>query len=65
LIIFEIGPCYVPSWPGLWSSYLCIPHIAGMTDSCHHAQPLVEMRSCKLFPQASLEPQSSWSLPHK
>jgi hypothetical protein len=40
-------------WPGLRSSYL-----AGMTSVW-----LVEMRSCKFFAWADLEPQFSWSQP--
>jgi hypothetical protein len=33
--------------------------IAGMTDMGHCTQPLVEMKSHKLFALAGLEPQSS------
>jgi hypothetical protein len=32
-----------------------LPYLAGITGTCHHFQPLVEMESHELFAQAGLE----------
>jgi hypothetical protein len=40
-------------------------HIAGMTDTYHHAQLLVEMGSQGLFVQADRKPESFQSQPPK
>jgi hypothetical protein len=56
LVIFEIGSC-IFAWvdldhdPPHYTS--CVAEIIG----------LVEMRSCELFAQAGLKPQSSWFVP--
>jgi hypothetical protein len=50
-----------------WTSILLyvLPGRAGITVALHHAQPLVEMGSCKLFAWAGLKPWSSLSWPPK
>jgi hypothetical protein len=42
LVIFEIVSHFMP-WPA-WTEMLSfvLPHVAGMTDTCHHAQLWVE-----------------------
>jgi hypothetical protein len=54
LVIFEIGSCFM-SWP-VWTIIFLfvLPHVAGITGTYHHAQPLVEvdMDSLKFFAQA-------------
>jgi hypothetical protein len=32
-----------------------LPHVAGMTGVYHYIQPLVEMGSCEIFAQTTLE----------
>jgi hypothetical protein len=44
-----------PRWPVPQSFYFKFPTITKMTDSCHCAQLLVEMVSCKLFAWAALQ----------
>jgi hypothetical protein len=43
LLVSEMGSCFIPGWP--WTVILLfeLTGIAGMTDSWHCAQPLVEM----------------------
>jgi hypothetical protein len=52
-----------PRWPVPQSFYFKFPTITKMTDSCHCAQLLVEMVSCKLFAWAALQLWSSISQP--
>jgi hypothetical protein len=48
-------------WPGTTILPLSAFWIAGMTGAHHHSQVLVENRFKKLFAQACLKQQSSWS----
>jgi hypothetical protein len=38
---------------------LMLPHVAGMSDACHHNQPFVDMGSCEIFGGASILPISA------
>jgi hypothetical protein len=66
LVIFEMGAVSLYACLA-WTMILLfmLPCVAGMTSSCHWAQPLVEMGSHKLFVSAGVKPRSSQSPPPK
>jgi hypothetical protein len=50
LVIFEIRSCFMtrPAWTLIF--LFVLPHVAGITDTHHHDQSLIEMRSHEFFP---------------